>query len=238
MPATQSIVTDTFITGADQSLALANADWVREFSWGSNWNRIRLGIHASVTSNGTSNITGVTHAFGVCNGTDKPFGSTPDNWVGWRNPRTGTGTLAYVANSGNPYHNFSTDRGRMDSIQSGASISATNLATAGTCLFKARATLKRVMYYLDIIRGSPTYTLILSSAEGTTTAQWDFPPWRFGRDMTAASGTVDASIVTATSGSLTVTANESTGILDCMNVYWNEPTYPLIIHALAAVRLY
>jgi hypothetical protein len=233
-----NIITDTFITGEDRGLELANADWVRKFSWGNQWNRIRLGMHYTVTPNGTSNITNCILAFGICNGTDKPFGSTPDNWIGWRNPTSGTGTFQYNANAGNPYYGF-TGRGRFTSIQSGSELAGTNLTTAGITISKPYTVSppKRAFILLDIAKGSAAYTFNLWSQEQTSLAAIDIPPWRFGQQMTQFQAATDTNFTTI-SNSATVTANESTGDLDCMNVYWNEPTYPFRIHALVAVRYF
>jgi hypothetical protein len=241
MPATQSIITDTFITGADRGLALANADWVREFSWGNDWGHIRLGAYFTCTANGTSDITSWQFAFGVCNGTDKPWGSTPDNWVGYRSPATGLGTFARLTLGGVAYYRFGSNRGRLTCVQSGSEVAGVSLVTGGLTQIQpyTNSPPARTFIMLDIVKGSPSYTLTYydNSANVNNVLQ-DYQPWRFGEHMTRDANTRDSAILVPQTPAGTVTANESTGDLDCMNIYWNQATFPLRIHALAAVRYY
>lgn len=242
MPATPQIITQTFITGADKAQTLANMDYVRPFAWGNDWNRIRLGIHYTVTPDGTNNLTGCLFALGVCSGTSNPFNNTATNFVGYRNPQTGTGGFQYNTNSGNPYLNFSTNRGRFTCIQGGSEISSGGVnvaAGAGTCFSKPNnlSVPKRSAIFIEILKASPNYSYILWSQETTPLAAQDIFPWRFGQQMTQALGQVDSGLV-GTSGTLSAAANESAGDLDCINVFWNKESFPWQIHCIAAVRYF
>jgi hypothetical protein len=234
-----NIITNTFLTGADKGLELANLDYVRRFSWGNNWNRIRIGAVLTITPNGTSNITNTDFAFGLCSGTTKPWNSTPDNWVGFRSPTgSGLGTYQYIANSGDPVYSFTTF-GKMTSYQLGVENAFTNLSVVGVVQTKPNniATPKRSCLILEIPKGSPSYSFFLWCQQTSGHGALDVPPWRFGQAMTQALGVVDAGLASS-AGTQTVNASEVNGDLDCMNIFWNQASFPMQLHAMAAVRYY
>jgi hypothetical protein len=212
----------TLVTyGSDRRCELAAAEAIRKPIYAENWNTIRLGLQFSY--NGVAaNITGTPiFAFGVC----KDFAnvlvaSTSDHVVGMR-PNVAT----FTNNTGPPSY-FSLGATAWQSFKRvGSTITTAVNANASNC-FLSNATTIRNGIFLEIVKGSPNYTLKLAVPITSGAAQSDLTDTEFLAIMELGSlanvATVKANYsATLPTGTLAVDQGTN-GILNHIFVYWER----------------
>lgn len=224
-----------FVLGGNQLyMTLANEEYVRTLSIGSNWTKIRIGMFHAFTPDGTNNLTGVTLTLGICSGTVNPFGAaSTTNWVGACLNGSVLGGLTYNANSGNPYFSGS------GNVSFGKRVGNTNTLTAPGGAFTGStntgAIQRRTPIYVDITKGNPNYTV----------SSFNCPPANFAQEFTFANF-MDAMEQTSASvggvsfnasNSQTVATSEVAGTLDTLDILWNKSLFPIEIYAIAVYRM-
>jgi hypothetical protein len=177
---------------------------------------------------------------GVCSGKTNPYGAaSTTNFVGaalhTSAPGGATGTLTYVAGSGNPYF---TSGGTWPASRVGASLfSSTGDGVPFVLTANSGSTQRRSPVYVDIQKGSPNYT-ITRWTPASSQAQFqtaDCSPAAFLAALEVPTPTwVNLNL---TSSSAALAASETPGVLDTFDLFWNKAAFPLEVYAIAAYRM-
>jgi hypothetical protein len=199
------------------------------------WNKLRIAMRLASTDTGAS-ITGTPDfSVGLCCGqTNIYLDATTTHFVGIKSIATswtrGTfgGVLYYQASGSSPYHQPIKRVGTTLTTGTGFSTSVLTMNPES-----ASASVHRWLFFVDITKGSPNYTLNLFAASGVPNT-----------DLSAADfltySAVDAVAVTghAFDTNRTIAVDEGAdGTLDHINVRWSESAPEIEISDLAAVRL-
>jgi hypothetical protein len=177
-----SIISQTFADGDNQAIRLENEGMGRQFAIGSDWTRIRIGIHCNIVPNGTSNLvntwlsihcsTAATDHFGtqaMVLGMGCKFGVGAVGYSG--------GTWTYNAAAGNPYYGcFVFDEKVVNTVETG---SGTGGVVSGSCVPTNAGTVsRRGVLAIDLTKtGSAlkvTGHIMSSTANGSNGTLLDF----------------------------------------------------------------
>jgi hypothetical protein len=235
----------TFNLIEDRYLTLANEEFLRPLSIGNNWSKLRLGAMLALPPNGTNNLTGCSLMLGICSAAN-PFANTAGfaaasttNFIGLdlvtdSSGNPASGVFTYNAGSGNPYYSVSSACARRRVGTTDSVAVATALAHAVTQTTGTLA--RRTLHYVEITKGSPSYT-VKYYAENSTLAVMDFTEAHF-LDGLEQSGTptVNGQSLFASSV-MSLACDESAGVFDTVNLFWNRSQFPLEVYALAAFRM-
>jgi len=234
-------ITTTFASGNDIALQLGNEEWVRTLAVGSTWSHIRIGVLYQLI--GTVTTAGGTGFFiGMCSGTSNPFGAaTTTNAVGLEV----INALGFVANSGNPYYQFGSSNGQVcKKVVSTITTNVTNVfdSVDGGVPTNLGATLRRGLLYVDIVKGSPNYTIQASFPAGmgsTGTGNHDFTVAELLSGMTQVLGsiTVGGFLLSSANSPLTLACDETAGGFDTVDIYSNELNNPMNWYEVAVEKL-
>jgi len=224
------IIQRVFATDTKKGISLGNEEWVRGLTIGTNWSRLRIGILCAANPDGTNNINGCSYALGVCSGTSNPFGAASTaNFIGGGRS---AGVLTYTAGAGNPYYTVTstTTLRRVGAITSTSGVGT--LAFAST----VGAVQRRWPFYVDVVKGSPNYTVLGYHYDQTTPATtFSINSFLDATEQVSAvpnlSGTLLATLLNSA-----VACDESTGVFDTVDFFWNKSLYPVEVYALAVAR--
>lgn len=220
----------------DKYLALGNEEYVRTLALGSNWSRLRLGLLAALTPEGTSDLQGTQFVWGLCAGRTNPFGAeSTTNFLGLKVGINATGdVLTYNANSGNPY--FWAGRSVMKKVGATRTVANVN-GTEFHRVAAATGTLqRRSLLLLEIAKGSPSFTVTVWNLAVTGVSK-DFTPAHLLEALEQPASVVVNGETLGTGAVSTVAFDETAGALDTLDVHWNKAAFPLEVYALAAYRL-
>lgn len=213
----------------DRYLELSNNEWVRPLSIGNTWSKIRLGVLASITPNGTSDIV-PKFVLGMCSGSSNPFGAgTTTNFVGAGFVHALT--LTYNAGAGNPYYTSANSTGRITRV--GSTVVYTGGLT-GTFFSNTGSLSRRCPLIVDITKGSPNYTVKTYTPSSAAT---DVSYAEFSAAIESGSDPTTVGSLGLTSNSATIAASEGPGNFDSVDLYWNLSATPIRVYAIQAKRL-
>lgn len=238
---------------SDQALLIGNEELLRKLSIGNNWTSLRIGAMIAITPDGTNSLASCKLMLGVCSA-NATFSNTAGysaasttNYVGadlYCPGNTGTPeTAVYQAGSGNPYFYASNAtfgvptsiRRRVATTETFAIVGGNSqrpIAVAG-----AGSTLRRCPVYVDIIKGSPNYTVNVWNIPLASSAT-DFSYAHFLTGFETASPVLNGVTLTQNTGSPGVIAcSEVAGNFDTVSVFWNRLSFPLEVYALGVRRL-
>ncbi len=215
---TATIVSRSGLNSITQKrLSLTSGQIGRTFKWGGKWNRVTLGILARI--NDSANINTVNYYAGVCSGTTNMVGSgSTDNFIGLTGAAGGTINWTHTAGTQHNYFlasagNGVSRRGTTDTARGAAAGQVTIPATEASLHF----------FLVDIMRApftgasSVTYTQIVKVPTAT---HREYPHLRDDfRNMMMYPA--DYTTVLGASTSVAAVFDESTGVLDTFNFYWN-----------------
>lgn len=231
-----SFVTTLFSDGNDVGLQLGNEEWVRKLAIGSTWTHIRIGVLWQLT--GTANTPGGTGWFvGLCSGTSAPFNNaSTTNAVGVQS----TAALLWVSNSPNPYYQYgSSNMFGCKRVGATTTNTASNLAdSAGLFTPTTSGTARRGIFYVDITKGSPNYTIgitMLTSSDAATDVT--VPMLLSGMTQVFGSISIGGLIMSNGNGSQTLACDETAGGFDTVDVYSNELANPMLLFEVAIEKL-
>jgi len=220
-----TIVSRTISSVIDQKIVLdgtsGNKQIGRTMTIGSNWNQLRVVARLSCDPTGNTGDFVPDFTFGVCSGTTNMYGSaTTTNWLGglfragiaW----TFFGGNLWVQSGGAPL-NLSK---RVGTTTTTLSLGLSSMYCSGS------PTTWRSYVSLDIVKGSPNYTVTLMgyqtlAANDTTTATL----YSLLLEPSAPVGNV-----------ATVAFDETAGALDTINFYWGTTTRKLEISEVIVYR--
>ncbi len=234
LQAASTIKQRTFSSIVDNRIKLNNSNFARLWSTdvGTSWTKIRIACRLSIDTSGAANLTSTPRfAFGICSGTSNIFmDATTTHWQGIYS------TLAtWTYHAGPPdYFQGNTTWTYEKRIVSTNTNGAGGVGDLGGnnwfCYDCATAT--RIMFAIDITKGSPNFTL-LPFTKGTNDSA----------DVTLATylAQIPLSSMTVTNhtnfGSDTMATDEgANGSFNAVNIAWDRTT-GIEISDLAVVKL-
>jgi hypothetical protein len=213
----------------DKVLTLGNEEYVRTFSFGSAWTKIRLGICYSIRS--TTSIGSASFVLGVCSGKTNPYAAaTTTNFVGVNLTSSNSLTGTITANYGPPW--YASMSGTVVIKRSGSTTTIGN--GSGSILYgHYTAASLRAFMIVDITKGSPNYTLSVFRYVNV------FNPYLDTAMFTAALNSISDPPTNALAqmSGVTIACDESAGAFDCFDLFWNDSPNPLDVGYLGATRL-
>ena len=224
--ATKTLLT-TWGDGDDMTAALMNSSLRRVMSIGTDWNHIRIAVRTHINDSGANVISSPRFVVGVCSGTTYPWNNgsaTTTHFVGsTSNPVTWTREAAnnrYTADNGHDYR---------ECKRIGTTF------TIGTG-FGAGVVMRhywnaRTLFFVDIVKGSPNYSLRIFWNQTSTT------------DIDYATFISTCSVVTPSLTGyvlysyVTLAVDEGVdGVLNTANVAWDRTDPSIKISDIAVVR--
>ena len=207
---------------SDRRLELGAAEAIRSPVYLDNWSTIRIGLQYSFDGT-ASNITSTpVLALGVCNGnTDVMVSATADHVVGWKNVNP-----TFTHTVGPPAY-FNASSATMQVFKKvGAVVSTANMTNL--VQNHNNATDRRAGLFLEIVKGSPNFTIGVSRINTTAAAQADLTDSEFLSimELTLMSdiATVKAGYVWVTPVNLAVDETVD-GVLNNIFVFWDRTTH-------------
>lgn len=215
------------ITG-DKVMELGSEMFIRPMAMGINWQKIRIGIRYAF--NGGSTMPGAGLMLGVCAGTSWDYDSPYVDLVGGHFGSSVFNTL-YTFVAGTPSYYTIDTTSTLGVTKYGATVSTSGAAT-NLSYMSANPSASRCIYFVDITRGTSTYTVKLWLFNSAAAAQTDrnrqtFTGWMM--DETTAGGVLAA----GSSGTPTYIGG---GLLNSVFVRWNKSSVPIDISDLSVVR--
>lgn len=150
----------------DKRIQHVNSNWARPWplSIGTSWTKIRVGVRAIMDNTGANLSSTPRFAIGVCSGsTNLLFDATTTHFVGWQ---SSSATWVYAAG---PPIVYSFD---VVAIKRVAAVTTSTAAiSVGSSIAGDPTTTNRGMFFCDITKGSPNFTIDIFSH--TTAAAGD-----------------------------------------------------------------
>lgn len=208
--------------GSDRRLELGAAEAVRKMVYGASWNTIRIGLQLGWNDVASSITSSPQLRFGVCNGSSNVLAAATANHVVGVIPSASSYTYA-----AGPPATFSMSNTSQAFKKVGTTF--TNVSfSAGNIFMTANSTV-RTGFWLEIVKGSPNYTVRRALPSSAAAAQTDLSDAAFLAGMEATNFT-DISTATGISHSIlsitTLPVDEGVdGILDHLFVYWERTTH-------------
>ncbi len=210
----------------DRKLLLGNEQFGRTMALGIAWNRLRIGIRAAVQASGAVNASGL--AMGVCQGTTDMYKSvTCTDFVGGHYGNTVNNTN-YQYTAGPPNYIFSN---AVLAIRRIGNVNTTNTTTSSSMYMSASPTTTRSMWIVEIQRGSPNYSITQFIPTSVANVQIDIS---FATFMVAMESEPPP---TLQSQLATTVAYSGAGLMDTVNIAWNNSIQPIEISDICVARL-
>ena len=211
---------------AEQCIALAASQFGRLHGYGNDWTTLRIALLWAVEDSGV-NIAGSVLRVALCNGTaDMPGDATTNNSFGMKQQaawtRTGSGSTA-----------FYTPPAPWAFTRVGSTESTSLL---GNGLVVGTVSYNRSLFFLDVTKGSPNYTLQFFGRSDDTHAG-DITPATFLTTIGQVTPAATYHAYNTPSGNALAVNVGTNGILDTVYVGWNLLSPRLFISNLAVVRL-
>jgi hypothetical protein len=234
-------VTRTFAGGVtDIALQTGAEEWVRSLYMGNLWNSIRIGILQAINPISTTNLpANFGFVIGVCSGTNSPYGAaSTTNFIGVNFSFSGAGGL-YTAGAGNPWYAFNGLSSVITRV--GTTITSATLGSGYNFGFPVQGvgTQRRWITLVDIIRGSPNYTVRVQdpqSSGSSPSVATDYSVTDLLTGMPQAAPVVVGG-TTFGNHANTIVASELAGPFDTVNIYTNLPGYPGETYEVAVQKL-
>lgn len=239
----------TFSDGVKGGIALGFAELVRPFIFGPNWTRLRIGINCAINDYGTGRaVTNIKMAMGVCCGviSYNHTSGTTTNYLGYHpwgaNGIHPAGVMTYNANSGNPYHSYTNERGSY-MTKVGTTITAVQLGSGGQpSICTAGGTVqRRCPFIFEVYRSTPL-AYIAHTECGQSAGQMSIPlvSSEF-LDILESSGAVTpplyGALTQGVASAALATATPANGLYDHFNFSYAANNFDLEIYEMYAIRL-
>jgi hypothetical protein len=231
----------------ERRLSLTSGEFARKLYVGSDWHRLRIALLLRV--NGSSTFTG-NGFVGLCSGTSNPFGGTTDNSIGIYFDPASANSWAFVNGTAKDFFfqsvstRFVTKRGAGAPADFGAGAGSDGRRFAAT--ENARSIL-----FLDISRpvAATTATPVTYSfgMRSTNVTQAEFALSKrallhtllasVNANLAGDDTIVQVSGSAGTTVTNSTTFDESTGVLDTLNIRW-DGAHPLEICGMGVFKVY
>jgi hypothetical protein len=221
------ILQRTISAVVDKRIVLSNSQFARPLPMGSTWTQIRIGFRFHMRDSGANLTSTPKFTIGVSSGSTNLFGdATTDNFVGIQTNNatwTRTSTTHYILSANGI---FPVKRVGSTLTLGGVAFNVQSQITLGA----AAATADRQVYFVDITKGSPNYTLRPFYCNNTLVDQ---SLNTFLTQMEIASPSLTGySFPTAQ----TIAASEAAGVFNHVNIAWDRTTPEIEICDLAIAR--
>ena len=210
----------------DRTIQLANEEYVRTFSIGTNWQKIRIGIRFCFPS--TGNCANTEFYFGVCQGTTNTFLSS--NTTDWMGITVGTpyGNAVWNYNVG---RYFSPGGGNYAPLKRVGNTNTVITSLGGSPAITANPAVHNTMF-LDVLKGSPNYVLTFWMCNAAQSAvDISRPLWAYYMPYETSTPNVSGS------GALNV-AYSGSGLFDTLSIRWNKIVPVMFIYDVGVCRFY
>ncbi|QDP54803.1 MAG: hypothetical protein Unbinned3891contig1000_1 [Prokaryotic dsDNA virus sp.] len=210
--------------GADRRCDLKLAEAIRKPVWGDDWNSVRIGLQGTLSgadSYGSSLLGSPVFAFGVCAGKLSGYGfpdtvhcvgarTTQSSW-GWNAGPPGYFDISNVAAEPIPFKKVGETVTDASNQSDGSDFPADEDVRCG--------------WFIDILKGSPNYSITVGRPENATASQSDLTDAEFLSIMDLDFGL--SGITSVKSGyharSYTLAVEEeSDGVLDHIFIHWSK----------------
>ena len=208
----------------DKGLTLSNEEFVRTLSVGSNWSRMRIGIHFGFRS--PINFSAVS-ALGLCSGKTNPFNAvSTTNFIGmnWGSLNSTTANWGYYY--GPPYNAVSQGMTTFKRVGTTTTIGPYN--NNGDYYYGFTDQNLRAAVFMDITKGSPSWTVSTHVMAANTA------PAAFLAALTTDTPTPPGAVTRV--NAQTFAFDEVAGGLDTLDIYHNSTVQPLDIWYVGAAR--
>lgn len=208
-------------------MLLGNEQFGRTMALGIAWSKLRIGIRLSVQASGAVNASGLV--MGVCQGLTNMYKSaTTTDFVGGHFGNTVDNTNYQYA-AGPPGYIFSN---AVLALKRVGNVNTTNTTTSASMYISATPASVRTIWMVDIQRGSPNYLVQSFVPTSVAFAQTDAS---FGTFMVA----METEPAPSVQGQiLTSIAYSGAGLMDTVNISWNNNIQPVEISDICVARLF
>jgi len=224
-------------------LQLNGSSWARKLDFGTAWNTLRVGVLCQFGPDYTENFSGyqfkgnVRFAVGLSKGTGNPLvGAGVDHWVGaLTNDTLWTASDTAAA----PYW-------QCDNIVPAKYVgttltTGTDIVSSGACMFEALdsgAFPRRNCYMVDIIKGSPNFTIRLFCLTTHTSGASADPSTEAAFRTRMEEANPSQTNYTWFTGQTLAVDEVANGTLDSINIAWERPGPPyMLLSIIGLARL-
>jgi hypothetical protein len=232
----QTIISRVVSAVTDKRGAFATGQGRRPFDFLDDWLSIRIG--AVISFNASATLTGSPRLkFGLNAGVvlgEGPGSSGTSHFLGMTTPENVT---EWTYNAGSPpYLNCTNSAKSIKKI--GAVI--TDISNALALKFSADPTVARNALFVEVVKGSPNFTIAFAGPTSAAAAQTDITPALFLQLFEAAALTDMNGIVSGytTGGHQSVAIDEGTyGAFDCLALHWDKQSVACEVSAVGRRKL-
>lgn len=227
----KNIVTKTVSSEANQRLSLTSAAYVRPMDFGSNWSHIRIAARVAVNINtGTTDIPAPNFFLGLTSGSSAvPGTATPNHFLGIRTPSS----ISFFNNEANYVFTSNTASSSLGCmIIDGVETTSITGNTFGYT-FLGNASTMATVFCIEIIKGSPNYTIDYSSSINGGV----YPTSAIFENIMASGASVFGDMRIKLNDAPFAVDEATNGPLDSICLSWGSPTVELEILDLNFARL-
>lgn len=224
--------TGSWSDGTDRAMQLQGSVAARLMNFGSNWNSVRVALRWNWNGDSGGSLATPVFITGVCSGTSNPWNNgaaTTTNFVGCSSGYTNAlrETEMYRWASGNDFK----------ILRRIGTTTATGSALNDNQVQYNRLLTKRHLWFVDITKGSPLYTVRLyyCNQEGASTDVTKAQFLQYSTVATGASTALGSNYLWGTAQ--TIAVSEDSGSLDSVCVAWDLILPTINIYDFAVVRL-
>lgn len=237
-----SIISRTISAIVDKKLVLQNDQAARLISIGSDWTTIRFGMRLAVDAAGlTNNLVGAVNYIGMCSGTANKVGDlTTTNFFGLA---MDSSSLTY-ASGPPPYFNVEGSAIYKLVKKVGTTVTKGSAIVGGAATGYSASGDVRNAWVIEIVRGSPNYTLNFLYTTQVAAMQADVPYGALVQALEGATITDVKNVLNSYVGggyyqnqTDSLAFDEVAGPLNAFNIYWNLSSRPLEISEVLYVRV-
>ncbi len=138
----------------DRRIQLAKEEFVRPMSFGTAWNKIRIGMRLGLSGN-SAVVTSLPFYVGVCKGPNTFLSDSTTDWFGAGLGQSGYGGLTWAFTAGTPSYYTGSSAGCSTTWKVGSTLTW-NWGGGTAAIFPANVTTNCAQCFLDITKTSST----------------------------------------------------------------------------------
>lgn len=219
----------------DKFVSLAGEEFTRQIDltgYGNSWSKMRIALQIAIADTGGGNITNSHLAVGLSNGTTFPYGSQSCvHFCGFVFGSSSNSTWTRNAGGGNPYYTVQSwyEIRKIGVTETQAAIGSANFAIpVNTGSMQRRGWLATTMWQ------DATSITALAYSESITVAVLDvwYEHFLYATGQQGSPQVLET-LPVAISNTISPGAGWNTNVLNTLDIYWSNTTYPLEIYAIA-----
>jgi hypothetical protein len=207
---------------------MINSCFARPLDIGVSWNKIRVALRFSMTDPGAS-IGGLSFGVGLCDGQTNILGdATTDHFVGAL-----VNANTWTRGAGPPVTFYPANVLGAKRVSTTLTTTTTMHTPASGMIAADPATGYRVLFFVDITKGSPNFTIGGFVHQSASPSDVSYDTFRLQAEAASPSLTDHLAMVDRT-----IAVDEATdGFLDSVNIWWSSSAGLIEISDTAIVRL-